>query len=65
MTGEEYARQKRRERQREYYRKNRDRKLAYNREYVQKNREKIRAYHTAYMREYRLRNSKPTADEEK
>lgn len=53
MTGEEYAAMKRKERQREYYRKNRDRILAYHREYAAKNREKIRTYHTAYMREYR------------
>lgn len=64
MTGEEYAIMKRRERQREYYQKNRDRKCAYNRDYYAKNREKIRERHTAYMREYRLRNSKPREDEE-
>ena len=63
MTGEEYARQKRRERQREYYRKNREHILAYQREYRAMNREKIRERHTAYMREYRLKNSKPKEDE--
>jgi len=58
MTGEEYAAIKRRERRREYYRKNREKILSRNREYYRKNREKIRIYHTAYMREYRLRNHK-------
>lgn len=64
MTGEEYAREKRRAWQREYNRKNRDHIRAYHKEYVEKNREKIRAYHTQYMREYRLRNSKPKEEEE-
>lgn len=63
MTGEEYAIMKRRERQREYYQKNRDRKCAYSREYYAKNREKIRERHTAYMREYRLKNSKPKEED--
>ena len=49
MTGEEYAIKKRRERQRDYYKKNR---------------EKIRERHRAYMREYRLKNSKPEDVEE-
>lgn len=64
MTGEEYAIKKRRERQRDYYKKNRDRKCAYSREYYAKNREKIRERHRAYMREYRLKNSKPEDVEE-
>ena len=64
MTGEEYAREKRRAWQREYYRRNRDHILAYQREYNQKYREKIRERHAAYMREYRLRNSKPRKGEE-
>ena len=64
MTGEEYAAMKRRERQREYYQKNRERRLAYKHEYYAKNREKIRERHTAYMREYRLKNSKPREEEE-
>lgn len=63
MTGEEYAIMKRRERQREYYQKNRDRRCAYYREYYAKNRDKIRERHTAYMREYRLKNSKPKEEE--
>lgn len=66
MTGEEYARMKRREQWREYYRRNREKRLAYSREYAEKNREKIRAYHTAYMREYRAKNyvKKAPPDEE-
>ena len=65
MTGEEYAAMKRREQKRDYYRRNRDRILAYQREYRAMNPEQIRKRHTAYMREYRLRNSKPREEEEK
>lgn len=63
MTGEEYAAMKRREQKRDYYRRNRDRILAYQREYRALNLEKIRKRHTAYMREYRKRNAKPKAEE--
>ena len=58
MTGEEYAKKKRREQWRRYYERNRDKRLAYYREWRDKNREKVRAYHTAYMREYRKKNEK-------
>lgn len=58
MTGEEYARMKRREQWRRYYERNRDKRLAYNREWREKNKDKVRAYHAAYMREYRLKNQK-------
>ena len=63
MTGEEYAKQKRRERQRAYYQRNREKKCEASRTYYQKNRERIRERHKAYMREYRLRNSKPKPEE--
>ncbi|MBO5970662.1 MAG: hypothetical protein J6S14_19480 [Clostridia bacterium] len=56
MTGEEYAKKKRKERDHEYYLRNRERILEKNRVYREANREKIRAYHTAYMREYRSKN---------
>lgn len=64
MTGEEYARQKRQERNRRYYMENQERLREYNRNYYRQNREKIRERHTAYMREYRLKNSKPREEEE-
>ena len=56
MTGEEYAKLKRKERRRKYYLENREQILAVNRAYAEKNKDKIRAYHTEYMREYRKRN---------
>ena len=59
MMPSEYAIQKRRERQREYYQRNRERILAYHKEYAKRNRDKLRQYHAAYMREYRLRDGAP------
>lgn len=49
MTPSEYAIQKRRERQRQYYRDHREERLAYRRQYYQDHREQIREYQRRYQ----------------
>ena len=58
MTGEEYAKMKRREQWRAYYWRNREKRKAYSRDYYHKNADDIRSKHAAYMRERRLREKK-------
>ena len=64
MTGEEYAKKKRREQWRRYYEAHREERLAYNKAWRERNREARRAYHAAYMREYRKKNEKKPNENE-
>lgn len=65
MTGEEYARKKRRQSWREYYWRNREKRLAYQREYREKNIDKLRKYNREYQRRSRQKDAElPPMDDD-
>lgn len=63
--GNEYAAERRRERQRQYYKKHREERLAYQKQYNSEHKDQIRLYKREYQAEYRrgiLRRGENTED---
>lgn len=66
MTGEEYARMKRRQSWREYYWRNREKRLAYQHEYRLKNLDKVRKYNREYQKRARQKDAElPPTDNDR